>query len=171
MTSVRLVLTGLLTAGAVLACASDAATGPQWPELPSGAIAVQYDLVEEVHTTPISGIDDRRRVVIRTQTEWEAFWAEFAGNLAPRPDPPTIDFAEKMVVAATMGLRSTGGYSISVEGIFEDGGRLIVRVLETSPGPKCGTIQAVTSPATAVTVATSNNSAEFEEATLVAGCN
>lgn len=170
MPSVRLVISGLLL-GAGLACTSDPAAGPEWPDLPPGAVAVQYDLVDEVHTTQTSGIDDRRRVVIRTQAAWEAFWAEFAANVVPQPDPPIIDFDQQMVVAATMGLRSSGGYSIAVEGIFEDEGRLIVRVLERSPGPTCATIQAVTSPATAVTVATSSHSVEFEEATVVAGCN
>lgn len=154
----------------VAACGSTESLGPEWPNLPAGAVALQYDLQEEVHTTQTSAIADRRRLVIRTQAAWESFWNELTGNLLPQPEAPVIDFDQRMLVVATMGVRNTGGYSISVAGIFDSDGRIIVRVLESSPGPTCITTQALTAPATAVSLARSNTAVEFQEGTYTVGC-
>lgn len=154
----------------IAACGSVESLGPEWPDLPDGAVTLQFDLQEEVHTAQTSGIADRRRLVIRTRNAWESFWSELTGILVPPPDVPAIDFDQRMLVVATMGLRNTGGYSISIAGIFEGDGAIIVRVLESSPGPTCITTQALTAPATAVSLARSDATVEFQEATNTIDC-
>ena len=57
-----------------------------------------------------------------------------------------------MVLVAGMGRRPTGGYVISVEGVYTSGGELYVDVLERSPGVGCLSTQAITTPVTAVRV-------------------
>ncbi len=165
----RLTLATVVT-GIAAACGGEG-TGPSWPELPPGFVSIQYDLIEEAHTTQISGITDRRRVVLRTEQEWEAFWNEFVANLSPAPERPAIDFATQMVLVATMGSRNTGGYAIAVEGVFEGPDNLLVRVLESSPGSSCVTPQVLTAPATAVSFARSELAVEFEDAAIVHECN
>ncbi len=169
MQSIRYYLAAV-TMLAVVGCAATDIFEPEWPELPSGAAAVQYAVLDEVHTTVISNIPDRRRVVIRTQQAWASFWNEFTDNLSSPPDQPNIDFDQQMVIAATMGQRNTGGYTISIDGIFLDNDELIVRVLETMPGAGCLTIQAVTAPATAVVLDAVGTDPEFVEGTAATRC-
>ncbi len=166
----RLQLLGGIALIALTACSPTEPFEPEWPELPAGAVAVPYNVLPEVHTTAISGIMDRRRLVIRTQQDWESFWAEFAANASPLPPAPAIDFDQQMVIAATMGRRNTGGFTISIEGIFEDGDRLITRVLETAPGPGCLTIQVITAPATAVVLDATDATVEFVEGNAATRC-
>lgn len=169
MTVARAVIPALVAAA--LACSSDAIGGPEFSPLPEGAVAVGFSRMDEVHASQYTGISERRRVVIRTQDEWLAFWSEFTGNVQPPPEAPSVDFATQMVIVATMGARNTGGYAISVEGVFEDDGRLIVQVLEQSPGSSCLTTQALTAPATAVIAPITDATVEFDEATMVSDCS
>ena len=159
---------------AVAACdpneAFDPSQDPSFPEPPPGAVSVQFALIDKAHTTFISGIPDARRTVIRTQEDWEAFWDEFQGNVMPETDAPQVDFSTQMVIVATMGTRNTGGYEITIEDVFDDEGALIVHVLETSPGDSCVTTQALTAPATAVTVPASDEEPQFEDADLTRDC-
>jgi hypothetical protein len=159
---------------AVAACDPNDALDPRqeapFPDPPPGAVAVQFALIDEAHTTFISGIPDARRDVIRTQEEWEAFWDEFQANRLPQTDPPAVDFSTQMVIVATMGTRNTGGYEITVEDMFDDAGTLIVQVLQASPGGGCLTTQALTAPATAVAVSAVDGDPEFVEADLMRDC-
>jgi len=87
------------------------------------------------------------------------------------PDPPSIDFESDEIIAATMGQRSTGGYAIRIEEISRRGDDLEVVIVETSPGRGCLTTQALTSPATAVSVARPPGVVEFVEETETRGCS
>jgi hypothetical protein len=163
-------LTPALLAAAI-ACGSERVSAPEFPALPEGAVAVEFSQMEQVHTTSLSGIADRRRIAIRTQEEWEAFWSEFTGTVQPQPPAPVVDFGTQMILAATMGTRNTGGFAVSVEGVFEAEGRLIAQVLERSPAQGCIVTQSLTAPATAVVVARRDGAVEFQEAAMASECN
>ena len=85
----------------------------------ANSATVQIDLIEQVHNTLASGIRERRRMVIYTASDWEQFWNEFVAAIVPRPEPPVIDFAERMVMVASMGERATGGYAVTIELVEE----------------------------------------------------
>lgn len=129
--------------------APDQAPDPGVADIPTGATVVETEPLLE---SPLSGIDDRRRVVVRDEAEWRAVWSEATGNLAPAPEPPAVDFGEHMVVVATMGRRSSGGYAIEIDEVRRDAGRLYVIVVETSPAANCITTQALSAPMAAVRV-------------------
>lgn len=99
-----------------------------------------------------SGIDDSRRLVIRSHAEWEAFWREAHANRTSPEPVLEVDFDRSMVLAATMGQRSTGGHSIDIERVDAIDGATLVEVVETSPGEECFVTQALTAPAVAVEV-------------------
>ncbi len=130
---------------------------------------VSFDEVVEA-TSPISSITDRRRLLIRDSGAWSDFWTALYSNLAPVPDLPEVDFGSHVVVAATMGERSTGGYSIHIDKVLRAGEDLRVVVIETSPGPKCQTTQSFTAPATAITVSGSARDIEFVEQAVTEDC-
>lgn len=99
-----------------------------------------------------SAIEDSRRLVLRSDAEWESFWREAHANRTSPEPAPEIDFDRSMVLAATMGQRSTGGHSIDVESVLAIDGVTRVGVVETSPGEGCLVTQALTAPAVAVAV-------------------
>jgi len=145
-------------------------TTAQWPELPAAAEVVPFSVVADGQTNQQSAIRERQRRVITTATEWGAFWAELHGLVEPKPAAPAIDFASQMVVAAAMGQRNTGGYSIAIEGVFAANGKLLVRVEERSPGSSCMVTQALTAPVTAAVVARSDAAVEFVERAITTPC-
>ena len=108
--------------------------------------------VEHVFTYPHSGINDSRRLVIREAAAWRPLWREVVGQRTPAPALPTIDFERDMVIVAALGRRGTGGYAITIDDVYAEGGQLYAVVRETSPGPGCMTIQAFTAPVTGVRV-------------------
>ena len=119
----------------------------------------------------ISGFREPARLVIDNQKDWRSFWATYQAGQFPKTDPPNVDFERDQIVAGMMGQRTTGGYDISIAGIFESVDRIVVRVLEASPGRECAVIQVVTSPVTAATIPRSNLSVEFVDAGVTFSCN
>jgi hypothetical protein len=90
--------------------------------VPEGATELTVEPVEEIVNRFYSGIGDRRRVVVQTTEDWHALWAELTILQVPQPDPPGIDFDREMVIVATMGRQSTGGYLITIPTVHEHEG-------------------------------------------------
>lgn len=167
-------LGAVLAVGALVAACEADSVGPgsddEVPEgVPVDATRIDWRQVDEA-TILHSSIEDRRRVVVRTEAEWTAFWAEMHGNVVPMPEPPDVDFEGQFVVAATMGERPTGGYTIEFVDVYADDGTLYPVVRETSPGSECATTQAFTAPATAVVVDDSGLEVEFVEQSRTEAC-
>lgn len=136
---------------------------------PPSPITATVDF-EVVASLADAGIRERSRVVIRAQDEWTEFWGRLYGNRLPPPAAPDVDFDQQMVIAATMGERPTGGHAIAIESVTVDGGTIRATVVETSPGPTCITTQALTAPAVAVSIETSEGDVEFVEQTATLDC-
>jgi len=146
----RAATTLLVLAG--LGCASPHGT----PSESSAVAGIPVDAVElpteELLSFGPSGIADSRRIVIRSASEWGRFWDEAHGSIVPRPEPPEVDFSRSMVLAAAMGGRRTGGYSISIPSVRHEGSEVYAVVRAVSPGPTCFTTQAFTAPVVAIRV-------------------
>jgi predicted small lipoprotein YifL len=153
-----------IAVAAFLACGTQAPT-----DIPPDAQRVAFEQIEEIHT-PISGFADRERMAITDQETWEQVWSEFHRSVEPAPAVPEIDFSERMVLLATMGTRSSGGYGISIEGVFTVDGQILIEVLESSPGPTCVTTGAITHPATAVVTDRMTEPVEWVEKTRQTEC-
>jgi hypothetical protein len=65
---------------------------------------------------------------------------------APDMVPPSVDFTKEIVVAVGLGMRPTGGYSVTVLKAVQQGTGALVTWEETKPGPKCVVTQALTYP-------------------------
>jgi hypothetical protein len=113
-----------------------------------------------------TGINERRRLVIRDANGWAAFWSELGVG-----DRPAVDFTRDIVVAVAAGQQSSGGHEISVTQVTNANGELRIEVLETSPGPNCMTTTALTQPVDVVVVpAVGAKSWSFVEQKEVRGC-
>ncbi len=90
----------------------------------------------------LSGIEERREVVVRTAAEWAALWKQHT----PGQKPPAIDFTRSMVAGVFLGSRPSGGFAIDVTSVQRDGPDLVVTYRESKPDPKMMVTQMITSP-------------------------
>jgi len=138
---------------------------------PSGPITPRrFDEQTSAHFRYNSGLAEPGRQVVRDAAAWSALWARITAPHGPPPPLPAVDFAREMVLVAAMGSRSTGGYSVRVEGV--DGGERewVATVAEQRPGPRCGTIQAVTAPVDIVVVPRSDRPVRWAVREVVNDC-
>jgi hypothetical protein len=117
-----------------------------------------------------SGMESRARDVVRTQARWQAVWAEIWRNDTPQPALPAVDFAREAVVVAAMGLRSTGGYGVTVDSATATAAEVHVFVTERSPGQSCATTQALTAPVHLVAIPADGRTVRFHESAVVREC-
>jgi hypothetical protein len=145
-------------------------TGGPSAEVPVGAKPVEFEVIAPA-THTLLGIRTRRREVIRTFEEWQAWFDELYSHMTPRPPALGIDFDSRMIVAVTTGVRYTGGHAITVESIHETAdGTLYVTVLTTSPAVGCVTTQMMTSPSAAVSLERREAEVVFVERELTLEC-
>ncbi len=152
-----------LVAVAILACAPVAD-----PQLPPGG--VPRDDTQQVFSTHYSGIDSRQRLVIRDADAWQQFWSRAHSTVIPQPPAPSIDFSQNIVVAAAMGSRPTGGYTIQFEEVYQANDDVYIAVNERSPGANCILTQALTSPVAAIRVPRPGASVSFVERAETFNC-
>ncbi len=96
-----------------------------------------------------SEILDPARHVIRDAAAWEALWSSHAGTGS---QPPPVDFATEMVVAAFAGERPTPGHGIEIVGARRESAALAVNVSEVQPPRGMIAAQLIVSPFHIVTV-------------------
>jgi hypothetical protein len=138
-------------------------------DVPPGAQVVAFEVVQEV-TTPISGIRERRREVIANADAWAELWDEMQSRVSPKPPLPDIDFSSRMVVFASMGERTSGGYTISVLDAAQEDEALYVEVEEATPGVECITTDVISTPAVAVSVPRTTSMVLFVEREIAYPC-
>ena len=108
-----------------------------------------------------SGITEARLSVIRDQASWEQFWKEHSVRVTNPPPAPAVDFKKEMVLTATLGRRTTGGFSIEFTRIQDDPAGLKVFVVKKSPRPGGMNLQSLTAPFHFVAVPVSEKKVEF----------
>lgn len=118
-----------------------------------------------------SGINQKKRFVIKSEEEWATTWASISKNRDPKRPAPRVDFARNMVVVAAMGQRLTGGFSVEIGSVQLNGSTLSVEVRETSPGPACATSGVITFPIAAELVPRTEGEVTFVESSQMADCD
>lgn len=113
-----------------------------------------------------SGQTEARSELVTDQATFERLWRLNPGRFGL----PAIDFGAQSVIAAWLGQRPTGGYSIEVERVVRDGDTLHVELVEHAPGPGCMTTQALTQPFHIVAVPAGAGRAEFTRRTVTVRC-
>ena len=117
-----------------------------------------------------SGLREARYEAIRDPGSWENLWSSITTRGGPAPLFPQVDFDRDMVLVAAMGQRATGGYSIHIASVRPQGADLVVDVIRTSPGRRCGTTQALTQPADLVKVPASSRRIRWRFQDRVTDC-
>lgn len=117
-----------------------------------------------------SALRDPLNHVIRSEGEWDGMWRRITANHGPAPALPAIDFSRDMLLMAAMGTQPTGGYAITIDRVIEGPYTLDVQIVRTSPGPRCGTTAALTSPVDIVRVARSDKEVRWYPRDVVSDC-
>ena len=168
-------ITSLLLLSAI-ACGGPPAETPEPPATPSGtgastprmlgwccattdsgimALIARYEATPPAERVPevamvgyrhTSGFDTQQQLVVRDSATWATTWTRLLGSHSPKPPLPAVDFSREMLVIASMGTRSSGGYTVGIDSVFLARDTVFFRVRETSPGSRCGTTAALTSP-------------------------
>jgi hypothetical protein len=107
----------------------------------------------------MSGIDQPRQVVARTNAEWEALWRAHAPG---RPEP-TVDLTKNMIVAVFLGSRPSSGYMVQITGVRREGDALVVQWSEVAPAKGQMAAQVMTAPSHIVQVPRHDGPVRFEK--------
>ncbi len=82
--------------------------------------------------------------IITNETSWSEIWNNIYAHDLQKAYEPKIDFNNKTLIIAYLGLKNTGGYSITISKVVETTDKVKVYVEKTSPGQVA--TQAVTAP-------------------------
>jgi hypothetical protein len=121
-------------------------------------------------STNMSGVHDRRDLVIKDKDAWARLWAEHTSQVrtvndtgtpsVPRP-LPDVDFTTQMVIGVFLGMGGNGCNSTSISSVSSDGKTITVRHSDTVPGIGIMCTMYVPSPAQLVTVPRSDLPVQF----------
>ena len=121
---------------------------------------LQSPSVETIAMGNMSGLDEARTAVVRTEAEWSKLWT---AHDAAKPRP-NVDFTKRMVAAVFLGSRPSAGFGVEVTGTRQDGKALVVEWRETRPAPGTIAAQVLTSPAHLVSIPRFDGEVKFEKA-------
>lgn len=100
-----------------------------------------------------SQIDEPQYAAVRDEAGWRRLWSRItARSSSAGSPPPQVDFGREMLLVAAAGVRPTGGYAMRIAEVRETRNAIVVQVVRTSRGPRCGATAALTQPADIVLV-------------------
>ena len=117
-----------------LACRGSSAAPAPAPKTPSGGVAIETVLQRSVPGQAGGEIRD----VARDEAAWKALWdrlREGGGEVLPA-EPPAVDFSRDMVIAAAMPNQPCVS-KVTIRGVAQGQGELVVDLLEAPPAPNC----------------------------------
>lgn len=123
-----------------------------------------------LHLRSNNGQSAPARLAIRDEATWRDVWTRLTARSSPAQPLPKVDFAREMLILAAMGTRNSGGYSIVIDSVGVAGGDVDAWVTEWSPGPRCGTTAALTSPIALARLARADGAVRFHESQRVVEC-
>ncbi|MEQ1637352.1 MAG: protease complex subunit PrcB family protein [Methylococcales bacterium] len=111
--------------------------------------------------------------VINTWAEWSAFYGELLDANQPTPFSialPEIDFDQYTLVAGGVGVKSSGGYVVSVASVDEVEDSVYIHVLNVSPGAGCPVTLMVKYPSTAILIKKATKPIRFFVTNVTSEC-
>jgi hypothetical protein len=159
----RVVIIAAIAANA--GCAASDFTQPPGP-----AVTIVRLRAEPYSFTYVSGFDQPARLVVRDAATWQAVWNQVFLRELPVPPLPAIDFSREMIVVAALGSRSTGGYSVLLDGAAEAADGTAIAVNSISPGARCVVTTAFSQPVDIARLPLRQGAVSFVERSHVDDC-
>lgn len=107
-----------------------------------GALLAAQMTFASIAKGDMSGQQDAKQVVVRTDAEWGALWTDHS----PKDTLPSIDFSKNMVVGVFLGTRPSAGYQVEIVGVRTQDKELIVEYVQKQPGRGTMAAQILTEP-------------------------
>lgn len=128
--------------------------------------------VDQIDKGQYGDITEGTRTVLRDEEAYASFWKRLHADRGSVPEPPSVDFEKRVVVAVVLGQRSNGGYGVRIDAVMasEKGGQMQVQFTETVPGGECPVTQALTSPYVLATVEAQDENFTFERTEETRSC-
>ena len=123
--------------------------------------AVAAAVVQSLAFTFVAGgyssqIDEPRRVVVRTEAEFQALWKSH--STAP---VPKVDFSKSIVVGIFLGMKPTAGYTVGITAVRRTPKGAVVEFIEGAPEKDKMVAQMLTSPFQLVSIPKDVETVEF----------
>lgn len=119
-------------------------------------------------------IDEPWFKIIRNQADWEShFYATTAAITFPEsmaPVAPVLDFDSYQVISGGLGMRSSGGYYLAIESVYELESTMSIHVLNVSPGSGCLVSFGFTNPSITFLVKKTDKAIKFAVTELINQC-
>lgn len=80
---------------------------------------------------------EKKQVLISDEDAWKTLWENTHANKSPMPPLPKVDWNNYRLVAAFMGQRPSGGYTVSIENVEIKGKYAELTVVHGKPGASC----------------------------------
>jgi hypothetical protein len=142
--------------------------GPERDQL--AGEAVQLTRLDQYFPPYNTGFEEQARLVVDSREAWEAAWVRVWKNHGEVPPAPAVDFSREIVLLAAMGVRYSGGHHVRMPAAAVQPNRVVVRVVETSPGSGCVTTAALTEPVDVVKLPRTPLPIEFQTVKTVHEC-
>jgi hypothetical protein len=101
---------------------------------------------EVIDCGDISGYGEETYLVVKTETEWANVWEKHTRPYLAATAYPKMNFSKNMVVCAFMGERPTTGYSVSLQRIWTEEERMVVKIDKRNPPENFMVSEVITYP-------------------------
>lgn len=125
----------------------------------AAAIVLQSVTFANVAGGFISQIDEGRKVVIRTDAEWQALWKTHSTSTPA----PKVDFSKSLVVGVFLGMRPTAGYTVRILRVNGTASGAVVEYVQSEPDRNQMIAQMVTFPFHLVSLPSDIRTVEFKQ--------
>lgn len=90
-----------------------------------------------------SDVSSEQTRIINSSAEWADLWTQM---FPTQMIASAVDFEDRIILAAFLGQKMTGGYSVEIYRITETQNSLEVDIIRKSPGSNCMLSQSISSP-------------------------
>ena len=118
---------------------------------------------ETVEKGQNSGIQDARNLVFNDSESFAEFWAELKQNVSPQPAMPEMDFDKYTVIAAALGSKPNGCYTIEIKDVRQTQSNVYVLVDKPEPSEGAMCTQAFVQPYHIIKIPKTANPVVFEK--------
>ena len=118
------------------------------------------------------GVEVAKKVLVKTQAEFDILWKECFQNMPVGNEKPNIDFSKDWVVGVFLGTINKGGHNIAIEDLKETENGLKASLTHTKPGSNCLTTMSLEFPYVIVRVKQFRpDTIEYDIADKTVDCN
>lgn len=103
-----------------------------------------------------SGVKEHEYHDLHNAKDFQTWWSKAYSTYSDVPPLPTVDFTKNMVIAAFMGEKTHGGYTLRVENVEQTLDAYNVKIKISIPGNNCRASQDIVQPFEFVVVPNNN---------------